>query len=104
MASGRDRNEPDYLPATPAEGLKPMPVTPEVIAIAGKMKKDAEKKLKKSFSTYTPLYYIKNGETDYCIRVEVGVNEMIDVSGKYVAGNAMRVKAKAVTKDIPMTI
>ena len=29
---------------------------------------------------------------------------MIDVTGKYVAGNAMRVKAKTVTREIQMTI
>ena len=58
-------------PATPAEGLVPMPVTTEVIRIAEKMKKDAEKnlKIKPGYTTFTPLYYIKEGETDYCIRV-----------------------------------
>ncbi|XP_019861376.1 PREDICTED: uncharacterized protein LOC109589807 isoform X2 [Amphimedon queenslandica] len=60
---------PDRLPDTPPEGLDPMPVTPEVISIAEKMKKNAEKKLKTSFTTYTPLYYIKKGEIDYCIRI-----------------------------------
>ena len=74
MASGRDRNEPDYLPPTPAEGLTPMSVTDDVISIAEKMKKDAEKKLKKSYTTYTPLYYIKKGGTDYCIRVRLSTH------------------------------
>ena len=65
MASDRDRNEPKYVPPTPAEGLVPTPVTPEVESIAEKMKKDAEKKLKikPGYTTFTPLSYIKKGET-----------------------------------------
>ncbi|XP_019857204.1 PREDICTED: uncharacterized protein LOC109585515 [Amphimedon queenslandica] len=87
---------PDRLPDTPAEGLDPMPVTPEVISIAQKMKKNAEKKLKTSFTTYTPLYYIKKGESYYCIRVLVD-DGIIDVFGKYCcAGYVSGVKAKHV--------
>ncbi|XP_019857205.1 PREDICTED: uncharacterized protein LOC109585516 [Amphimedon queenslandica] len=91
--------------ATPPEGLVPMPVTTEVISIAEKMKKDAEKKLKikPSYTTFTPLSYIKQGETDYCIRVEVNNSEMIDVSGQYCAGSVRRVKAKHVTEDDDQT-
>ncbi|XP_019853786.1 PREDICTED: uncharacterized protein LOC109583055 isoform X2 [Amphimedon queenslandica] len=104
MASDRDRNEPDYVPPAPPESLVPMTVTPEVISIAQKMKKDAEKKLKTNFTTFTPLHYIKEGEADYCIRVKVDNDQLIDVSGKYVAGSVMRVKAKHVTEHDRMTI
>ncbi|XP_019853781.1 PREDICTED: uncharacterized protein LOC109583050 [Amphimedon queenslandica] len=105
MASDRDRNEPDYVPPGPKESLHPIDVTPEVISIAQKMKKDAEKKLKikPGYTTFTPLSYIKEGETDYCIRVKVDNDQLIDVFGKYVAGSVMRVKAKTVTEDNKMT-
>ena len=74
MATGRDRNEPDYLPPTPAEGLEQMAVTPDVITIAQKMKPDSLKKFP-GCTTYTPLYYIKNrGGTKYCFRVRLSIH------------------------------
>uniref|UniRef100_A0A1X7SKA0 Uncharacterized protein n=1 Tax=Amphimedon queenslandica TaxID=400682 RepID=A0A1X7SKA0_AMPQE len=63
------------------------------------MKKDAEQKLKTNFTTYIPLYYIKKGEIDYCIRVMVDSGR----SGQYCAGTARRVKAKHVTEDDDQT-
>ncbi|XP_019857396.1 PREDICTED: uncharacterized protein LOC109585710 [Amphimedon queenslandica] len=90
------------LPDAPEEGLDPMTVTPEVLNIAEKMKKEAEQKLKTNFTTFTPLYYIKKGEIDYCIRVRVD-NGKIDVCGQYCAGSVMRVKAKHVTEDDDQT-
>uniref|UniRef100_A0A1X7T4J4 Uncharacterized protein n=1 Tax=Amphimedon queenslandica TaxID=400682 RepID=A0A1X7T4J4_AMPQE len=92
---------PALLSRVPVESPDSVPVTPEVISIAEKMKKEAENKLKTSFTTYTPLSYIKKGETDYCIRVKV--DQLIDVSGKYCAGSVMRVKAKSVTEDDDQT-
>ena len=67
---------PDSLSAAPAEGLISMTVTTEVMRIAEKMKKDVEKKLKikPGYTTFTPLSYIKKGETDYCIRVSSIIN------------------------------
>ncbi|XP_019853785.1 PREDICTED: uncharacterized protein LOC109583055 isoform X1 [Amphimedon queenslandica] len=104
MTSNRDRNEPEQLAPTPAESLHPIDVTPEVTSIAQKMKKDAEKilNINPGYATYTPLYYIKEGETNYCIRVEVDNGQLIDVSGKYVGGAVMRITAKPVNKTDPM--
>ena len=70
------REEPDYLSPgslhpTPAESLDPMPVDADVISIAEKMKKGAETKLKKSYTSYIPLWYIKNRGIAYCIRVSL---------------------------------
>ncbi|XP_019857206.1 PREDICTED: uncharacterized protein LOC109585517 [Amphimedon queenslandica] len=92
---GQQRSTP-----RPAEGLDPMLVTPEVTRIAEKMKKDAEWKLeiKQGYTTYAPLSYIKKGKTDYCIRVKVDDDQLIDVCGQYLyTGSVMRVKAKHVT-------